>query len=462
VNAALSNSSTGAAALSATSGPTGAAAAPAVGPAAAATAASVATNSSLHHSGAVHVLSQAHQAAEGLQQHSTHSQPVEFNHAINYVNKIKVSVAPEVVVSYERTVLIATVLFQNRFQGQPDKYKRFLEILHTYQKEQRNLKEGGAPGAGTGGKHLTEAEVYSQVAKLFENQMDLLTEFGQFLPDATSHSHQASSNKVLVGNDHQPHPHPHPPKKAPGLKQLNYSNNNSCSSVRERDTMTSASNLVMIGAHPERSHAPGPLGPSAKIGSGGGVKRSPSFSSPTSNTSHHGHSHLHSSSSHSTHGAHGHGPPPPKRMRACLRDVSMADAGKLGSLTDYAFFDTVHRMLRNQEVYTNFLRCLQLFNDEVVSKSELLQLVTPFLGKYPELFRRFKDFIGACDGNVGATGVHSMVGGMASLSNNNNILGGVENISNNVVRQDRPSGDPALEIGKSFTLSVFVFAREDR
>lgn len=30
---------------------------------------------------------------------------------------------------------------QNRFQGQPDIYKQFLEILHTYQKEQRNLKE---------------------------------------------------------------------------------------------------------------------------------------------------------------------------------------------------------------------------------------------------------------------------------------------------------------------------------
>ncbi|KAK7474624.1 hypothetical protein BaRGS_00034103, partial [Batillaria attramentaria] len=86
------------------------------------------------------------------------NQPVEFNHAINYVNKIK-----------------------NRFQGQPEVYKQFLEILHTYQKEQRNLKEGiGGPG----GKPLTETEVYAQVAKLFHNQEDLLAEFGQFLPDA--------------------------------------------------------------------------------------------------------------------------------------------------------------------------------------------------------------------------------------------------------------------------------------
>ena len=43
---------------------------------------------------------------------------VEFGHAINYVNKIK-----------------------SRFLNQPDIYKSFLEILHTYQKQQKNIKE---------------------------------------------------------------------------------------------------------------------------------------------------------------------------------------------------------------------------------------------------------------------------------------------------------------------------------
>lgn len=76
------------------------------------------------------------------------------------------------------------IFLQNRFQGQPEKYKKFLEILHTYQKEQRTLKESTT--VSTSGKHLTEQEVYSQVAKLFENQSDLLAEFGQFLPDATN------------------------------------------------------------------------------------------------------------------------------------------------------------------------------------------------------------------------------------------------------------------------------------
>ncbi|CAF4528545.1 unnamed protein product [Rotaria socialis] len=49
---------------------------------------------------------------------NANGQPVEFNHAINYVNKIK-----------------------NRFHQNPNVYKTFLEILHTYQKQQKDAKE---------------------------------------------------------------------------------------------------------------------------------------------------------------------------------------------------------------------------------------------------------------------------------------------------------------------------------
>ena len=38
-------------------------------------------------------------------------------------------------------------------------------------------------GVGTGFT-LTESEVYGRVAELFQHQEDLLSEFGQFLPDA--------------------------------------------------------------------------------------------------------------------------------------------------------------------------------------------------------------------------------------------------------------------------------------
>ena len=69
--------------------------------------------------------------------------PVEFNHAINYVNKIK-----------------------NRFSQQPDIYKNFLEILQTYQRESKPIQD-----------------VYSQVTQLFSSAPDLLEDFKQFLPE---------------------------------------------------------------------------------------------------------------------------------------------------------------------------------------------------------------------------------------------------------------------------------------
>ncbi|CAO3640847.1 unnamed protein product [Mucor hiemalis] len=71
--------------------------------------------------------------------------PVEFNHAISYVNRIK-----------------------NRFATNPDIYKQFLEILQTYQKEQKPI-----------------GEVYSHVQYLFNGAEDLLEEFKQFLPEIT-------------------------------------------------------------------------------------------------------------------------------------------------------------------------------------------------------------------------------------------------------------------------------------
>jgi len=97
------------------------------------------------------------------------------------------------------------------------------------------------------------------------------------------------------------------------------------------------------------------------------------------------------------------------------------------------------KALKNQDVYENFLRCLVIFNQEIVSKSELVLLVRPFLEKFPELFRWFKDLVGH---NEGSTGAATNLGGPQGPG-----AIGVEAISNNVARQDRPVGDLAMEIG---------------
>ncbi|KAI9014417.1 hypothetical protein CLU79DRAFT_767523 [Phycomyces nitens] len=98
--------------------------------------------------------------------------PVEFNHAINYVNKIK-----------------------NRFAGDPDTYKQFLEILQMYQKDQKPIQE-----------------VYTQVQVLFDGANDLLDEFKQFLPDASG-NHSVGSAALFGAGGRMPYGG----KKAMGL-----------------------------------------------------------------------------------------------------------------------------------------------------------------------------------------------------------------------------------------------------
>ncbi|OQV17788.1 putative Paired amphipathic helix protein Sin3a [Hypsibius exemplaris] len=77
------------------------------------------------------------------------SKGVEFDYAINYVNKIK-----------------------GRFQDQPHKYKRFLEILHDYQGKLRAERP------------LDETDVYKEVGRLFGEHPDLMNDFSRFLPNA--------------------------------------------------------------------------------------------------------------------------------------------------------------------------------------------------------------------------------------------------------------------------------------
>uniref|UniRef100_A0A8C7XXM3 Paired amphipathic helix protein Sin3b n=1 Tax=Oryzias sinensis TaxID=183150 RepID=A0A8C7XXM3_9TELE len=200
---------------------------------------------------------------------ASETSPVEFDSAISYVNKIK-----------------------NRFLDHPEIYRAFLEILHTYQKEQLEAKES------RGSSGMTEDEVFSKVASLFKGQEDLLAEFGQFLPDA---------KRSLVS-------------EAPSAVPLRRSN------------VLHIYEIVFLFQ---------------------------------------------------------------KKMKySCTKDPSFASAGKHGVLREFSFFDKVRRLFKSQEVYENFLRCIALFNQEVVSGAELLQLVTPFLGKFPELYSQFKSFLG--------------------------------------------------------------------
>ncbi|XP_016287850.1 paired amphipathic helix protein Sin3b isoform X3 [Monodelphis domestica] len=236
-----------------------------------------------HHSDSADDYKQQLLYKEDKPQGPLESDSVEFNNAISYVNKIK-----------------------TRFLDHPEIYRSFLEILHTYQKEQLSTK--GRPFRG-----MSEEEVFTEVANLFRGQEDLLSEFGQFLPEA--------KRSLFTGNG---------PCEMNSVQKIEHEKNLEHSKKRSR----------------------------------------PLLLRPVT------------------------GPAKKKMKLRGTKDLSVAAVGKYGTLQEFSFFDKVRRVLKSQEVYENFLRCIALFNQELVSGSELLQLVTPFLGKFPELFAQFKSFLG--------------------------------------------------------------------
>ncbi len=64
-----------------------------------------------------------------------------------------------------------------------------------------------------------------------------------------------------------------------------------------------------------------------------------------------------------------------------------------GNINEITFFERLKKALRTQQVYDNFLKCLALFNQDIVTHTELIQLVEPFLGKFANLFKWFKEYV---------------------------------------------------------------------
>lgn len=49
------------------------------------------------------------------------------------------------------------------------------------------------------------------------------------------------------------------------------------------------------------------------------------------------------------------------------------------------FFERVKARLRNRDAYQDFLKCLNLFAQEIITKQELVSLVQDILGRYSDL-----------------------------------------------------------------------------
>jgi len=59
-------------------------------------------------------------------------------------------------------------------------------------------------------------------------------------------------------------------------------------------------------------------------------------------------------------------------------DPSLASIGRHGTYEEYAFFDRVKRLLGNKDTYMNFMRCVNLYVNDVTSERDLLLSIQPF------------------------------------------------------------------------------------
>eukprot|EP00898_Chlorokybus_atmophyticus_P000738 jgi/Chlat1/1665/Chrsp127S08674 len=265
---------------------------------------------------------------------------VEFDQAINYVNKIK-----------------------HRFQQDERVYKAFLEILNMYRK---GLK--------------TIAKVYEEVATLFADHADLLEEFTYFLPDSTPPATQPK-DLVVVG--------------VPSLNAM---------PPGKKETGT-------VKAGPRHSAGPSALGTKAKPSGEAEIRRP-------------GHKRK------STRRADIGPPPKPaaesegtgdqevrekerkgKEAREVVKEEKEEDIDKSADIPaddrkptkaanlakELAFFEKVKARLRNRDAYQEFLKCLNLFSQDIISRIELQGLAGDILGRFPELLVGFNEFLARCE-----------------------------------------------------------------
>ncbi|MFH4982381.1 hypothetical protein AB6A40_009090 [Gnathostoma spinigerum] len=329
--------------------------------------------------------------------HSLHHTPpeqssAEINQAINYVNKIKA-----------------------RFHDRPDVYKQFLEILHSYQQEQQSGHHQGDSNM------ITEKQVYSSVAALFESEPDLLREFSQFLPDACGILNKPSP----VSADKS---FPYGTDQVAKLKICR----SAVGTVDRAAMVISPQPVCVPKVSPSQtcsmkvSSSP-PLTPTLSSSTGSGLTNPPipptlpiSSFVPTSTLSSSSpcHTPVTCLPATSTVFCPSKSRSPPrniqqKRVFSPLRsaakkaklnssdvivyDVELSEAKKYATAEEYLFFDKVRKLLTDEIIFDNFLRCIVLYNQSIISKNELLELVQPFLEKDAELMKFFRGMLGMND-----------------------------------------------------------------
>ncbi|KAH7445040.1 hypothetical protein KP509_02G103600 [Ceratopteris richardii] len=78
--------------------------------------------------------------------------------------------------------------------------------------------------------------------------------------------------------------------------------------------------------------------------------------------------------------------------------LSLSDGRKVlkGLQRNLGFFENVKSKTQSQETYQEFLKCLNLYSEEIITLEQLHSLVDELLGKFPDLVESFNDFLARC------------------------------------------------------------------
>ncbi|KAJ3778271.1 hypothetical protein FB446DRAFT_658434 [Lentinula raphanica] len=264
----------------------------------------------------------------------------DFNHAIQYLNKIK-----------------------TRYSEDANTYKQFLDILQAYQKEQR---------------HLQDSQVYVQVQVLFKDAPDLLAEFKDFLPEVTGGlSHPGNGAPMGM-----------PSGSGPSSQPWNNPNDSGSPEKAPKKAVNSGAKRKKRVSEKEPTPAPPPPKPVpsrakkpkvAHKGDPGSPPFSPFPVPPKSPQL----SLVHPA------------PPIPSSQHSQMMSApSFAPVPPATNTTgDLVFFDRAKKTLENREFYEEFLKVLNLYAKDIIDVKALIKRAATFLGE-GDLLDEFKEVVG--------------------------------------------------------------------
>ncbi|KAG1810180.1 uncharacterized protein HD556DRAFT_1318620 [Suillus plorans] len=255
----------------------------------------------------------------------------EFNHAIQYLNKIKA-----------------------HYSDDPDTYKQFLEILQTYQKEQRQIQD---------------SQVYVQVQVLFKDAQELLSEFKDFLPDMS----MALSGAVSILP--QPTSGPGVPTPWVDAGDKNGKKTQLPPKKRRKAPEKETTPAPAVRTVPSRAKKP-------KHMHKGADPDSPQFNSyglPESPPHHP--SQLHASML------------PPPQMHNLVIQGPQPVTNVQSAPDELIFFERAKRTLESKDTYEEFLKLLNMYSKDIIDAKTLVNMAQVYLGD-GDLLSQFREVVG--------------------------------------------------------------------